>query len=147
MEELGFKGFDAMQWYGIGRPGRHAGRRRAAASTRRQVAVLKAPDLREKLSGEAVEPMPMTPGAVRRSTSAPTSRAGPRSPRRATSSSTTDSAIRSAHQEIAMARNTQVAADPDAPPDHRASWREFVAGASVARLERRGRARGASHAS
>src|SRR4051794_31604563 len=61
MEEVGFKGFDAMQWYGTVGP---AGM--AADIVKRlndsQVAVLKSPDLSEKLSGEAVEPWPMSPG-------------------------------------------------------------------------------------
>lgn len=60
MEEAGFKGFDAMQWYGCVGP---AGMpvdvvRRLNESL---VAVLKAPDLAEKLAGEAVEPWPMGP--------------------------------------------------------------------------------------
>ncbi|CAN7703734.1 MULTISPECIES: Bug family tripartite tricarboxylate transporter substrate binding protein [unclassified Variovorax] len=59
LEELGLKGFDAMQWYGVVGP---AG---MPADIVRQLneslnAVLKAPDLREKLSVEAVEPMPMS---------------------------------------------------------------------------------------
>jgi len=59
LEELGLKGFDAMQWYGVVGP---AG---LPADIVRQLneslnAVLKAPDLREKLSVEAVEPMPMS---------------------------------------------------------------------------------------
>lgn len=59
MEELGFKGFDAVQWYGVVGP---AGMPPAVV---RQLndslnAVLKAPDLREKLAVEAVEPMPMS---------------------------------------------------------------------------------------
>ena len=60
MEEVGFKGFDAMQWYGCVAPANLP-----ADIVRRlnetQVAVLKAPDLAEKLSGEAVEPWPMSP--------------------------------------------------------------------------------------
>ena len=60
MEELGFKGFDAMQWYGsVGPAGVPADIVRRLNEA--QVAVLKAPDLAEKLSGEAVEPWPMTP--------------------------------------------------------------------------------------
>lgn len=59
MEEAGFKGFDAMQWYGVVGP---AG---MPAPIVRQLneslgSVLKAPDLAEKLSGEAVEPWAMT---------------------------------------------------------------------------------------
>jgi tripartite-type tricarboxylate transporter receptor subunit TctC len=60
MEEAGFKGFDAMQWYGsVGPAGLPADIVRRLNET--QVAVLKAPDLAEKLAGEAVEPWPMTP--------------------------------------------------------------------------------------
>jgi len=60
MEELGFQGFDAMQWYGsVGPAGIPADIVRRLNET--QVAVLKAPDLAEKLAGEAVEPWPMTP--------------------------------------------------------------------------------------
>jgi tripartite-type tricarboxylate transporter receptor subunit TctC len=60
MDELGFKGFDAMQWYGSVGP---AGVPTAIVQrlNETQVAVLKAPDLAEKLAGEAVEPWPMTP--------------------------------------------------------------------------------------
>jgi tripartite-type tricarboxylate transporter receptor subunit TctC len=60
LEESGFKGFDAMQWYGsvgpAGIPGDVVQRLNDA-----QVAVLRDPELREKLAIEAVEPMPMTP--------------------------------------------------------------------------------------
>jgi tripartite-type tricarboxylate transporter receptor subunit TctC len=60
MEEAGFKGFDAMQWYGsVGPAGMPADVVKRLNET--QVAVLKDPDLREKLSVEAVEPWPMTP--------------------------------------------------------------------------------------
>lgn len=60
MDEVGFKGFDAMQWYGsVGPAGLPADIVRRLNET--QVAVLKAPDLAEKLSAEAVEPWPMTP--------------------------------------------------------------------------------------
>lgn len=60
MEEAGFKGFDAMQWYGtVGPAGMPADVVKRLNET--QVAILKAPDLAEKLAGEAVEPWPMTP--------------------------------------------------------------------------------------
>ena len=60
MEEIGFKGFDAMQWYGtVGPAGIAHDIVRRLNET--QVAVLKAPDLAEKLAGEAVEPWPMSP--------------------------------------------------------------------------------------
>ena len=60
MEEAGFKGFDAMQWYGSAGP---AGLPAAVVQrlNETQVEVLKAPDLAEKLSSEAVEVWPMTP--------------------------------------------------------------------------------------
>lgn len=60
MEEVGFKGFDAMQWYGsVGPAGMPPDVVRRLNET--QVAVLKTPDLAERLAGEAVEPWPMTP--------------------------------------------------------------------------------------
>jgi tripartite-type tricarboxylate transporter receptor subunit TctC len=57
--ESGFKGFDAIQWYGVVGP---AG---MSAPIVKQLndslnGVLRAPDLREKLAVEAVEPMPMS---------------------------------------------------------------------------------------
>jgi len=60
MEEAGFKGFDAMQWYGVvGPAGVHADIVKRLNDT--QVAALKAPDFAERLSGEAIDPWPMTP--------------------------------------------------------------------------------------
>jgi tripartite-type tricarboxylate transporter receptor subunit TctC len=60
MEELGFKGFDAMQWYGtVGPLGIPADVVKRLNET--QVATLKLPEMREKLAIEAVEPMPMSP--------------------------------------------------------------------------------------
>jgi tripartite-type tricarboxylate transporter receptor subunit TctC len=60
MEEVGFKGFDAMQWYGsVGPAGMPADVVKRLNET--QVAVLQAADMAEKLAGEAVEPWPMTP--------------------------------------------------------------------------------------
>jgi tripartite-type tricarboxylate transporter receptor subunit TctC len=60
LDASGFKGFDAMQWYGSVGP---AGMAPAivARLNETQVAVLKDPELKEKLAVEAVEPMPMTP--------------------------------------------------------------------------------------
>jgi tripartite-type tricarboxylate transporter receptor subunit TctC len=60
LEELGLKGFDAMQWYGVVGP---AGMPADVVAQLNETlnSVLKAPDLREKLSVEAVEPMPMSP--------------------------------------------------------------------------------------
>jgi tripartite-type tricarboxylate transporter receptor subunit TctC len=60
MDEVGFKGFDAMQWYGsVGPAGIAPDVVKRLNET--QVAALKAPDLRDKLAVEAVEPWPMTP--------------------------------------------------------------------------------------
>jgi tripartite-type tricarboxylate transporter receptor subunit TctC len=60
LEESGFKGFDAMQWYGsVGPAGIADDIVRKLNET--QVAVLRDPELRERLSVEAVEPLPMTP--------------------------------------------------------------------------------------
>ena len=59
LEELGLKGFDAMQWYGVVGP---AGMPAAVVKVLNDTlnTVLKAPDLSEKLAIEAVEPMPMS---------------------------------------------------------------------------------------
>ena len=60
MEQAGFKGFDAMQWYGsVGPANMPADIVKRLNET--QVQVLKDPELREKLAVEAVEPWPMTP--------------------------------------------------------------------------------------
>jgi tripartite-type tricarboxylate transporter receptor subunit TctC len=60
LDEVGFKGFDAMQWYGsVGPAGMAPDIVKRLNET--QVAVLKAPELRDKLAGEAVEPWPMSP--------------------------------------------------------------------------------------
>jgi tripartite-type tricarboxylate transporter receptor subunit TctC len=62
MDELGLKNFDAVQWYGVVGPARMP----ADVVHRLNTAlaqVLAAPDLREKLSGEAIEPQAMTPEA------------------------------------------------------------------------------------
>ncbi len=60
LDESGFKGFDAMQWYGVSGP---AGMPPAIVKTLNESLnqVLRMPDLREKISGEAVEPLPMSP--------------------------------------------------------------------------------------
>ncbi len=60
-EESGYKGFDAVQWYGIVGPARlPAGvTQRLNAEINRALA---SRSLRERLSAEAIEPMPMTPG-------------------------------------------------------------------------------------
>ena len=59
-EELGHKGFDGIQWYGIVGPANLP----APIVKRLNDEINKAiesPELRERLSGEALEPMPMTP--------------------------------------------------------------------------------------
>ena len=62
MIEAGFKGFDAVQWYGVVAP---AGLPAPVLKTLNDSlnSVLTAPDLRERLSAEAVEPQPATPEA------------------------------------------------------------------------------------
>jgi len=59
-EESGFKGFDGVQWYGIVGPAKLP-----AEITRRLSAeigkALASPALQQRLSAEAIEPMPMTP--------------------------------------------------------------------------------------
>jgi tripartite-type tricarboxylate transporter receptor subunit TctC len=60
LEELGLKNFLAMQWYGVvGPAGLPADVVRRLNTTLNQT--LAAPDLREKLSAEALEPQPMSP--------------------------------------------------------------------------------------
>ncbi|WP_198971622.1 Bug family tripartite tricarboxylate transporter substrate binding protein [Xylophilus sp. ASV27] len=59
LDELGLKNFDAVQWYGVVGP---AGMPPAIVQKLNETlnSVLKAPDMREKLAGEAVEPMPLS---------------------------------------------------------------------------------------
>jgi tripartite-type tricarboxylate transporter receptor subunit TctC len=59
LDEAGFKGFDAQQWYGVVGP---AGMPAAVVKQLNDTlaSVLAAPELREKLSIEAVEPNPMS---------------------------------------------------------------------------------------
>ncbi|MDO9385004.1 MAG: tripartite tricarboxylate transporter substrate binding protein [Hyphomicrobiaceae bacterium] len=60
LDESGFKGFDAQQWYGVvGPAGMPAPIVKQLNDT--LATVLRAPDLREKLSVEAIEPVVMTP--------------------------------------------------------------------------------------
>jgi tripartite-type tricarboxylate transporter receptor subunit TctC len=59
-QELGFKGFDGVQWYGI------VGPANLPASVVKRLndeinKALASPALRERLSGEALEPMPLSP--------------------------------------------------------------------------------------
>ena len=60
LDESGFKGFDAQQWYGVVGP---AGMPAPVVKLLNEslAVVLKAPDLREKLSVEAIEPVVMSP--------------------------------------------------------------------------------------
>ena len=111
----------------LGRPGRHAGRRRARLNETPGRGAEGARPAREagQRSGRAAAD---DARAVRRSTSAPTSRAGPRSPRRATSTSTTDRLLLPP-----APTNAPMAATPRSPPTTtpRRSPRilaEFVAG-------------------
>ncbi|HEY4067255.1 MAG TPA: tripartite tricarboxylate transporter substrate binding protein [Burkholderiaceae bacterium] len=61
LDELGLKGFDAMQWYGVAGPaGMPADVVKKLSDT--LIETLKAPDMRDKLSSEALEPLPMSPG-------------------------------------------------------------------------------------
>ena len=60
MEEAGLKGFDAQQWYGVvGPAGMPAPLVKQLNDAMAQVLAM--PDLRDKLSAEAVELIPMTP--------------------------------------------------------------------------------------
>jgi len=60
-EESGFKGFDGVQWYGIVGPAKLPEEitKRLNAEINKALA---SPALRQRLSGEAIDPMPMTPG-------------------------------------------------------------------------------------
>jgi len=60
LEELGLKGFDAMQWYGVVGP---AGLPPAVVKHLNETlnTVLAAADMRDKLAAEALEPQPMSP--------------------------------------------------------------------------------------
>jgi tripartite-type tricarboxylate transporter receptor subunit TctC len=62
MIEAGFKGFDAVQWYGVVGP---AGLPTPVLKTLNDSlnGVLSAPDMREKLAAEALDPTPMSPEA------------------------------------------------------------------------------------
>jgi len=60
LEELGLTGFDGVQWYGIMGPPNMP----AAITTRLNAEINKlisSPELKQRLSAEALEPMPMTP--------------------------------------------------------------------------------------
>jgi tripartite-type tricarboxylate transporter receptor subunit TctC len=60
LEELGYTGFDGVQWYGIVGPANMA----AAVTKKLNDEINKAiatPELQKRLAGEALDPMPMTP--------------------------------------------------------------------------------------
>jgi tripartite-type tricarboxylate transporter receptor subunit TctC len=59
-EELGHKGFDGVQWYGIVGPANLPAPIVKRLSDEINKAI-ESPELRERLAGEALEPMPMTP--------------------------------------------------------------------------------------
>lgn len=60
LDESGFKGFDAQQWYGVMGPANMPAPIVKTLSDT-LATILKAPDLREKLAIEAIEPMVMSP--------------------------------------------------------------------------------------
>jgi tripartite-type tricarboxylate transporter receptor subunit TctC len=60
MIEAGFKGFDALQWYGVVGPA-HIPPAVVKQLNDTLNATIAAPDMREKLSTEAVDPAPMSP--------------------------------------------------------------------------------------
>jgi len=62
LEELGLKNFDAMQWYGVVGPA-NLPQEIVSRLNLSLAQVLGAPDLREKLSGEAIEPQALSPEA------------------------------------------------------------------------------------
>jgi len=65
LEELGLKNFDAMQWYGVVGPANMP--REVVSRLNLSLAqVLSAPDLRDKLSSEAIEPQAMSSEAFGR---------------------------------------------------------------------------------
>ena len=128
-DESGYKGFDGVQWYGIVGP-----------------ANLPAPivkRLNDEINKLLAEP-DLARAAVRRSAGADADDAGairpvhPRRHRALDEARQGPQASRSSELMASndMAHNTQVAADHDAPPITRI-LADFVADASVARLERR----------
>ena len=59
-EESGYKGFDGVQWYGIVGPAKMPAEITSRLNTEINK-VLATPALRERLSAEAIDPMPMSP--------------------------------------------------------------------------------------
>jgi tripartite-type tricarboxylate transporter receptor subunit TctC len=60
LEELGLKGFDGVQWYGISGPAKMPAEIVSRINSELGK-VIAAPDFKQKLAAEAVEPMPMSP--------------------------------------------------------------------------------------
>ena len=60
LAELGYSGFDGVQWYGIVGPAKMSPALVKRLNTEINKLIV-APELKEKLSGEALEPMPMSP--------------------------------------------------------------------------------------
>jgi tripartite-type tricarboxylate transporter receptor subunit TctC len=60
LEESGFKGFDGVQWYGVVAPANLPSPIVRRLNDEINLAIV-SPELREKLSSEALEPMPMSP--------------------------------------------------------------------------------------
>jgi tripartite-type tricarboxylate transporter receptor subunit TctC len=60
-EELGYKGFDGVQWYSIVGPAKMPPEivKKLNEEINKAIAT---PELKQRLAGEALEPMPMTPG-------------------------------------------------------------------------------------
>jgi tripartite-type tricarboxylate transporter receptor subunit TctC len=59
-DESGYKGFDGVQWYGVVGPANLPGP--IVKRLNEEIGkLLQSPDLAERLSGEALQPMPMTP--------------------------------------------------------------------------------------
>ena len=60
LEELGFKGFDGVQWYGISGPAKMPAD--VVAKLNQEInKALTLDEVKKKFSVEALEPMPMTP--------------------------------------------------------------------------------------
>ena len=109
-EELGYKGFDGVQWYGI------VGPANLPAPIVKRLndeinKLLATPELRERLSGEALEPMPMTPERVR-----------PVHARRHRAGRSVAKERNIELDRLTMAHNTQVSADAHAPPVTTDRW-------------------------
>lgn len=60
LKELGYEGFDGLQWYGISGPAKLPAMVRDKLNAEINKAIQN-PELKERLSAEAITPMPMTP--------------------------------------------------------------------------------------